>query len=92
MAFGIWLTLLLIFRYISISSITCMVIAPFFIFVTQFEYFYLLSNSWYENNFNATDAFKWILFALIYFNSLIVIYRHKSNLIKLKNKQEKKFF
>lgn len=92
LAFGIWLVLLLIFRYISISSITCMVVAPFFIFVPHFNFFYLISNDWYGNNSVFSDTFNWILFGLIYLNSMIVIYRHKPNLIKLRNKQEKKFF
>jgi glycerol-3-phosphate acyltransferase PlsY len=92
LAFGIWLVLLLIFRYISISSITCMVIAPFFVFMPHFGFFYLVSNNWYSVGFFPSDPFKWILFSLLYLNSLIIIYRHKPNLINLKNKQEKKFF
>lgn len=92
LAFGIWVVLLLIFRFVVISSITCMVIAPFFIFVFHFGLFYLLHNDWYKLGVDTTDAYMWVIFALAYLNSLIVIYRHKPNLIRLKNKQEKRFF
>lgn len=92
LAFGVWLTLLLIFRYVCVSSIVCMVIAPFFVFVHVFQLFYLFDNSWFGNGVNNNTTLEWVLFALLYFNSLLIVYRHKSNLVRLKNKQESKFF
>jgi glycerol-3-phosphate acyltransferase PlsY len=94
-AFGIWFITLLISRYVSIASILCMVLAPFCIFITQLDYFYLISNKWFINSHISlvfcNDA-KYLLFALIYSNSLLVVFRHQTNLFNLLHKKENKFF
>ena len=66
----VWVLILLIFRYSSLSSI----IATFVIFI--YEYFFL------ENN----------ILSLLFISFIIILYAHRSNILKLRNKTETKVF
>ena len=66
----VWVSILLIFKYSSLSSI----IATFVIFI--YEYFFL------ENN----------ILSLLLISFIIILYAHRSNILKLRNKTETKVF
>ena len=66
----VWVLILLIFRYSSLSSI----IATFVIFI--YEYFFL------ENN----------ILSFVFISFIIILYAHRSNILKLINKTETKVF
>ena len=66
----VWVSILLIFRYSSFSSI----LATFGIFI--YEYFFL------ENN----------ILSFLFISFIIILYAHRSNILKLINKTETKVF
>ena len=66
----VWVSILLIFRYSSLSSI----LATFGIFI--YEYFFL------ENN----------ILSFLFISFIIILYAHRSNILKLINKTETKVF
>ena len=66
----VWVSILLILRYSSLSSI----LATFGIFI--YEYFFL------ENN----------ILSFLFISFIIILYAHRSNILKLINKTETKFF
>ena len=66
----VWVLILLIFRYSSLSSI----LATFGIFI--YEYFFL------ENN----------ILSFLFISFIIILYAHRSNILKLINKTETKVF
>ena len=66
----VWVSILLIFKYSSLSSI----LATFGIFI--YEYFFL------ENN----------ILSLLLISFIIILYAHRSNILKLRNKTETKVF
>ncbi len=66
----VWVSILLIFKYSSLSSI----LATFGIFI--YEYFFL------ENN----------ILLFLFISSIIILYAHRSNILKLINKTETKVF
>ena len=66
----VWVSILLILRYSSLSSI----LATFGIFI--YEYFFL------ENN----------ILLFLFISSIIILYAHRSNILKLINKTETKVF
>ena len=66
----VWVSILLIFRYSSLSSI----LATFGIFL--YEYFFL------ENN----------ILSFLFISFIIILYAHRSNILKLINKTETKVF
>lgn len=66
----VWVSILLIFKYSSLSSI----LATFGIFI--YEYFFL------ENN----------ILSFLFISFIIILYAHRSNILKLINKTETKVF
>ena len=66
----VWVSILLIFKYSSLSSI----LATFGIFI--YEYFFL------ENN----------ILSFVFISFIIILYAHRSNILKLINKTETKVF
>ena len=66
----VWFSILLIFKYSSLSSI----LATFGIFI--YEYFFL------ENN----------ILSFLFISFIIILYAHRSNILKLINKTETKVF
>tara|TARA_B100001027_G_C16252481_1_gene325155 strand:- start:845 stop:1423 length:579 start_codon:yes stop_codon:yes gene_type:complete len=66
----VWISILLILRYSSLSSI----LATFSIFI--YEYFFL------ENN----------ILSFLFISFIIILYAHRSNILKLINKTETKVF
>ena len=66
----VWVSILLIFKYSSLSSI----LAAFGIFI--YEYFFL------ENN----------ILSFLFISFIIILYAHRSNILKLINKTETKVF
>jgi glycerol-3-phosphate acyltransferase PlsY len=88
-AFGIFVVMFFIFRYVSLSSMVCMFLPAFMVFVPHISYLYLFRYSlWYPH-----DAIIQIwLMCMILYNSLIVIIRHKSNIQRLLKHEEKRFF
>ena len=66
----VWVSVLLIFKYSSLSSI----LATFGIFI--YEYFFL------ENN----------ILSFLFISFIIILYAHRSNILKLINKTETKVF
>ena len=66
----VWVSILLIFKYSSLSSI----LAAFGIFI--YEYFFLESN----------------ILSFLFISFIIILYTHRSNILKLINKTETKVF
>ena len=66
----VWVSILLIFKYSSLSSI----LATFGVFI--YEYFFL------ENN----------ILSFLFISFIIILYAHRSNILKLINKTETKVF
>ena len=66
----VWISILLILRYSSLSSI----LATFSIFI--YEYFFLESN----------------ILSFLFISFIIILYTHRSNILKLINKTETKVF
>lgn len=96
-SFCIWLFITFSSKYVSLGSIFCMTIAPLFIFIPQIAYFYLFNNSVLFNeplNYDLMYSIcPWLIygtFISLFFNGLIIVYRHKSNIRNLINHNEKR--
>lgn len=98
--FTIWVIVVASSRYVSLGSMFCTLIAPFFVFIKQLDLMYLFGNSLFNNSLNfindsAYSQHVWLfigLFIIIFLSALFVLYRHKSNLIKIKQGTERKIF
>lgn len=98
--FTIWVIVVIISRYASLASILCTLIAPFFIFIKQLDLMYLFGNNLFNNSLNFISDSEYSqhlmlfisLFIIIFLSSLFVLYRHKSNLIRIKQDTERKIF
>lgn len=94
-------------RYVSLSSIFSIFVTTFFLLIPQLDYFYILNinNANIINVQNINDSINnlsvsyidywWYIinnFLLSFLISIIVIYKHKKNIINLINHKEKKLF
>ena len=98
--FEIWFIVLLCSRYVSLSSILSSLTAPFLVFVKQLDLMYLFGNSIFNNtlffvqeaNFSEHLSMLLIIFTILFLCSIIILIRHKTNLINIHNKKERKIF
>ena len=98
--FTIWVIVVLSSRYVSLGSMLCTLIAPFFVFIKQLDFMYLFGNGLFNNsssfiNDSSYSQHVWLfigLFIIIFLSALLVLYRHKSNLIRIKCGTERKIF
>ena len=96
-AFGFWLVIVLITRYISLASIFMTIFASSMIFVPGVNWLYLFSNDlfdWYSNYLSNADSLINIIciFSMCICLSSFIIWRHKNNIKNLLDKKERKFF
>jgi glycerol-3-phosphate acyltransferase PlsY len=92
-AFGIWLTILLATRYVSLGSMFCMLLTVFLIFIDKLNFLYLFDRSLlFHNPLFINWSIRCGLFALLLINAMIVIARHYPNIQRLLKHQERKFF
>jgi glycerol-3-phosphate acyltransferase PlsY len=93
LSFGIFVVILLITRYVSISSTICMFMPAFSVFLVGMDYFYLFDHSLlFQTSFEPDIVERVIFMVMILCNSLIVIIRHIPNIIRLSKHEEKKVF
>lgn len=98
--FTIWVIIVVISKYVSLGSMLCTLITPFFVFIKQLDLMYLFGNSLFNNSLNFINdsvysQHVWLfigLFLIIFLSALFVLYRHKSNLIRIKQGTERKIF
>lgn len=106
--FAIFFSTVLIWRYVSLSSITSAVLIPFFTLIPHLDYLYLLNTldanilmiPSIENsgqiinviNYTTNSWYLAFIFVILLFSSSILVYRHKANILRLKTKTEKKIF
>jgi glycerol-3-phosphate acyltransferase PlsY len=87
--FGSWWIIMLSTTYISIASISIIIIAVPLTFVQQM---YILNSYPFGNSiesYGADDISKMTyFFAILFFTAVIVVYKHKDNISRLLNKQE----
>lgn len=94
----IWFSVLLISKYVSLSSIISVALAPCFIFIKWVQFPYLFANNIFDNSFlifvNSSYSnsifFFLIVFLINILGSVIVIIRHKPNIILLFNHSERR--
>jgi glycerol-3-phosphate acyltransferase PlsY len=92
-AFGLFILILLITRYVSLGSIVCVFLSAFMIFIPHLDYIYLFNNSLlYPENYQPDVLSKALMMCIMLCNALIVIIRHKQNILCLINGKERKFF
>ncbi|MDR3257424.1 MAG: glycerol-3-phosphate 1-O-acyltransferase PlsY [Mycoplasmataceae bacterium] len=93
---GLWILIILITRYVSVSSMVTMFVCAFLIFVPHLDFIYLFQESSLFPNISASEyptlIAKCILMLVMLCNSFIVISRHTPNIVRLINKKEKRFF
>ena len=98
--FAVWFIVILCSRYVSLSSVLSALIATFFVFIKQFDLMYLFGNSIFNNsltfiqdaNYSTHLPLFGIIFAILFLCSLIILFRHKSNLANIRAKKERKIF
>ena len=98
--FTIWVIVVIKSKYVSLGSILCTLTAPFFIFIKQLDLMYLFGNNLFNNSLNFISDSDYSqhlmlfigLFIITFLSSLFVLYRHKSNLIRIKQGIENKVF
>ena len=86
------IAIVIIKKIMSIASLSTIVISPFLFLVPGINYFYLS-----EQNFVLTikytidpNTFLWLLpiFGILVVISLLIIYKHRKNIINIINKKE----
>lgn len=78
----------------------CTLLLPFFVFVKQLDLLYLFGNSLYSNSLHFINEAPYLnhlflfigLFMVMFLSSLIVLYRHKSNIKNIISGNERKIF
>lgn len=96
-AFGFWLSIVLITRYISLASIFMTIFASSMIFVPEVNWLYFFNNdlfNYYVNSYsNVNGVINMIsIFSMCFLLSCFIIWRHKKNIISLIHGNERKFF
>lgn len=95
--FSIWVIVVASSRYVSLGSMLCTLISPFFVFIKQLDLIYLFGNSLFGNTLNFVNESPYskhlilfaILFCIMILSASIVLYRHKSNIKKIKDGNER---
>ena len=96
----IWIIVVLSSKYVSLSSMLCTLLSPFFVFVKQLDLLYLFGNSLFNNSLHFINEAPYLnhlflfigLFMIMFLSSLIVLYRHKSNIKNIISGNERKIF
>lgn len=88
----IWITIILIWKYVSLASIITPIIAIFLYFVPGINWVYLLG---FKINdlliINGNNIFSIVLIVSFFIlSSCLLIYRHRANIARLINHQERK--
>ncbi len=101
-AFLTWLIIVLITRYVSLGSLLCMLVATLFVFIPNVGMFYIFDHSLIFPNsyldyswYGAYTDELWLIigtFILLMVNNIILVCKHRPNIIKLLNNQENKLF
>lgn len=92
-AFGTFVCVVIITRYVSLSSMICMFIPVFMIFIPTLQYIYLFDNSLlYTGQYSPNISTQIILMMMMLCNSSIIIVRHKTNIVRLLQHKEKRIF
>lgn len=86
------IAIVIIKKIMSVASLSTIILSPFLFLVPGINYFYLS-----EQNFLLTikytiniDTFLWLLlvFGILIITSLLIIYKHKKNILNIINKKE----
>lgn len=99
---GLWILFAISSKYISLSSILIAIIAPWLVgvsFLTNYYWifsvspnFYLHFNKFSHIKFGANNLFLQLMsFFTLWLVGIMVVIRHKNNIVKLLTKQEQKF-
>ncbi|UUD37865.1 glycerol-3-phosphate acyltransferase [Mycoplasmoides fastidiosum] len=97
---GIWWAVQLIKSYVSLSSIIAALLTPFFYWIPALQRFYWISRSRaIQPRFffilGQNRSVDWVLityvFLLLLAIALLLIWRHRENIVRLLTKQERKF-
>ena len=78
----------------------CTLLTPFFVFVKQLDLLYLFGNSLFNNSLHFINETSYLnhlfvfigLFMIMLLSSLVVLYRHKSNIKNIISGNERKIF
>ena len=95
--FSVWVIVVASSRYVSLGSMICTLISPFFVFIKQLDLIYLFGNSLFGNTLDFVNESPYqqhlklfiALFCIMILSALIVLYRHKSNIKKIKDGNER---
>ena len=89
----ILVTFVFILRYVSLSSLISTIMSWIWIFIPGLNYNFILNSNINDLYYFDYGSIYWLLFiwALLFISTTLIWYRHKSNIIALKNKEERKF-
>ncbi len=85
------ISILLIKKIMSLSSIISIFISPFLFLIPGVNYFYLIDSNFINTIDYSINNYVWLLiiWGLILSIAILIIFKHKSNIINIINKKEK---
>ncbi|MEG0879504.1 MAG: glycerol-3-phosphate 1-O-acyltransferase PlsY [Malacoplasma sp.] len=106
-AFSIFMIIFLTWRYVSLAAMISICVSTFLLLIPQLDYFYMtditnshildipvIGNNNFVNFITYSNHWRYIvnIFSISLLISIIVVWKHKVNIVRLINKQESKIF